>query len=673
MRGRLWQHSARTDAALARAAAFYCAVASIACRCAERPAFAAHWHSGTWASVCSPGIGPALEPCLGGDARSDLFKKGNLGKSPAIGRGRRLTHTRYVKRFKVVKKPVRWNSNRPSPLSALRSAAAEGQAASSSREPWTRSKWFASVMVGILLSNIVALIAESMSWIGPDVAAAFDKTFVCAFTLELVCRLNAGGLQAYFASKSNWFDFIFVAVYTLEVAAAGLVGPGLMSALRVARFARGLGVIRRSLQLIKVLNSMASSPAWLTRLTGVLFFVAVSAEFKVLAVQSVVGMLGIFGALLVLQQRATPEVNAAVYSGLEPGKAFLVKWATLFFAPALVRLPLVEENFEAGTLVRLAVLLLGGFLGTLLSTAGIASLFPAVPGEEPAAQPPAPRTAAAPVDDRPYKKRLLPAYAGCMVAGTVAARLSWAPAAGREVFMLGASLLGFVVGMLSPKWVQSFVHPMFACILTTWLAAALWGALAGQDVGFLQVLEHYSTWPGAGAVLSFLLGPTVIALGVLLFERRRLLLRELWPMIATAVLTSLTSLFFTAFLARALGLPSQLAVASLLRCISSPFAGDLAGLLGASPTFAIAMIVLTGFIGVVLGQPIFKVLRLRNPRTRGLSMGAASHGLGTVALAASDPDAFPYSALGFVLVGTATSTLLQVPLLRAVLLQIVSG
>jgi len=260
-----------------------------------------------------------------------------------------------------------------------------------------------------------------------------------------------------------------------------------------------------------------------------------------------------------------------------------------------------------------------------------------------------------------------------MLGGILFARLRLAPAVAQNTFMLGSSLLGFVSGMLAPARLQRFVHPMFACILTTWLAAAVWGGLAGLGTGFLGVLDAYSAWPGAGAVLSFMLGPTVVALGVLLYERRRLLFGELTPMVATSVLTTLVSLFYTAFLARALGLPSQLATASLLRCISSPFAGDLTGLLGASATFAIAMIVVTGFIGVILGPPIFTALRMRNPRTRGLAMGAAAHGLGTVALAQSDPDAFPYSALGFVLVGTATSALIQVPPLRSALLQILAG
>merc|ERR1712129_67341 len=65
-----------------------------------------------------------------------------------------------------------------------------------------------------------------------------------------------------------------------------------------------------------------------------------------------------------------------VYRSLEPGKNFLVKWATLFFAPALVKIPLVHMHFSFSVFFKWAILLLGGCIASLMSTAGIACLFP---------------------------------------------------------------------------------------------------------------------------------------------------------------------------------------------------------------------------------------------------------------------------------------------------------
>jgi len=430
------------------------------------------------------------------------------------------------------------------------------------------------------------------------------------------------------------------------------------------------------------------------RVAGVMFFTYLSLELHALGIQSVVGMLVVFVVLLAIQQLVGSGPADLVYRSLEPGKNFLVKWATLFFAPALVKMPLDHMHLSVGVLLRWAILLLAGFLGTLLSTAGIACLFsqtvsqpapavaavPAVPSASPAPsgkesiasqgeRPPA-------VDSRPYKKRLLAIYGACMLAALAEARAQSGLVNARmslNVFMLASSLLGFVGGVLSPKRVQALVHPMFACILTTWAAAAAWAPLSGLSGSFVQALEIYDTWPGGGALLSFFLGPTVVALGVLLFERRNLLRGELLPMGVTCTVSALVSMTLTACLARALSLPKILGVSALLRCVSSPFAGDLVGLIGADPTLAIAMVVVTGFIGVVLAPPMFSLLRLKHPRTKGLAMGASAHGLGTVSLATSDPDAFPYSALAFVLVGTATTIFLQVPFFRTFLVKLALG
>lgn len=203
-------------------------------------------------------------------------------------------------------------------------------------------------------------------------------------------------------------------------------------------------------------------------------------------------------------------------------------------------------------------------------------------------------------------------------------------------------------------------------ILGSWAAAALW-AWQAPGIGFLDVLQLYSNWPGAGYLLTLMLGPAVGALALLLYERRQLLRREFVPIFATSLLSGAVSMFGTALLARMLGLSKALAVASVSRCVTSAIASDIANTLGASQTFAIAMVVITGFIGTAAAPSLFSALKLKSARTRGLSMAASAHGLGTVSLAGTDEEAFPYSAVGFVLVAAASATLVQVPAVRSAL------
>eukprot|EP00933_Yihiella_yeosuensis_P081495 TRINITY_DN95102_c0_g1_i1.p1 TRINITY_DN95102_c0_g1~~TRINITY_DN95102_c0_g1_i1.p1 ORF type:complete len:286 (-),score=47.38 TRINITY_DN95102_c0_g1_i1:91-873(-) len=260
-----------------------------------------------------------------------------------------------------------------------------------------------------------------------------------------------------------------------------------------------------------------------------------------------------------------------------------------------------------------------------------------------------------------------------MAVSAVSVRLGASPGSMEVLFMFFATVLGFVKGMLLPKKVKQIAHPMFVCMLVAFVSAALWGPLSGTGLTTLGVMANYSSQFGAGTLLSFMLGPAVTALGVLLYERRNLLSDNLVALVGTSFGTALVSLFGTAIFARVLALPKMLAVSSLLRCISSPFAADMVPIINASSTFAIAMVVTTGFIGVLLGPPVFNALKIKSARTRGIAMGAAAHGLGTVALAESDEEAFPFGAVGFVLVGTATSLLLQIAPLRSALLKIAAG
>jgi len=187
-------------------------------------------------------------------------------------------------------------------------------------------------------------------------------------------------------------------------------------------------------------------------------------------------------------------------------------------------------------------------------------------------------------------------------------------------------------------------------------------------VSFLDVLSTYGAWPGAGALLSCMLGPAVGALSLLLYERRKLIRQEMVPIMATSVASAAVSLFGTAALARALGLPQALGLASLSRCVTSAIASDMATSLGANQTLTVAMVVVTGFLGVALAPTLFGKLNLKSARTRGLAMAASAHGLGTVSLAESDKEAFPYSAVGF----AASALLVQVPPVRSALVWILS-
>jgi putative effector of murein hydrolase len=73
--------------------------------------------------------------------------------------------------------------------------------------------------------------------------------------------------------------------------------------------------------------------------------------------------------------------------------------------------------------------------------------------------------------------------------------------------------------------------------------------------------------------------------------------------------------------------PVRLSV--LTKSITTPLAMDTANIIGGLPELAAAVVVLTGILGVMFSQFIFKLTRCNDLRAQGLTLGAVSHAIGT--------------------------------------------
>eukprot|EP00933_Yihiella_yeosuensis_P064681 TRINITY_DN6815_c2_g1_i2.p1 TRINITY_DN6815_c2_g1~~TRINITY_DN6815_c2_g1_i2.p1 ORF type:complete len:466 (-),score=65.08 TRINITY_DN6815_c2_g1_i2:73-1401(-) len=399
---------------------------------------------------------------------------------------------------------------------------------------------------------------------------------------------------------------------------------------------------------------------------------------------SLLGMFGLWGLLLFLDRISSSSADF-LFRFLEPGYRFLLKWAPMFFAPALVRLPLVEERFTFSELVRGAlVIAIGGTIQmafVALFASWLSSKMPRQHDkaifEEPISRSVPTSSVPYPRPGRPYKRRWLPVYASIMLV----VLLSFArgdeteTSMAEKAFMLSGTLMAFVAGNSAPDLFKRILHPIFAAVLGCWLSMMIWATHAAPNVSFYDVLVRYSAPDGAGAMMSKMLNPVVVALALLLFERRRLLERDRLPILGTAFAAALSGLFGTALISAILRLPPVLAVASVSRYCTAPLAVAVATSLSASQPLAIAMVVASGFYGVFIVKPLLgkHCLNINGSREKGLALGAVSHVLGTVTLASWDEAAVPYSALIFVLTSGITAALAAIPLVKDSLLWLLTS
>lgn len=392
---------------------------------------------------------------------------------------------------------------------------------------------------------------------------------------------------------------------------------------------------------------------------------------------SLAGMLWLFVSLCATQL-ASPATAERIFSAAKPGCAVISKWLACFFVPNLVLLPLVLK-MGALDAARLSLIIAGGALVSLPAGALVASAADAASGTSP------PATTSATTSAKPAGPPFLPSTVSylralSLVSGACAAvssRVSFGAAAPLVgplswVCMLSSTLYGFVLGSGFPAKVRALVHPLITCTLLMQAAVGALALATARPVG--SVLRSYLI-PGAaplaapGNALLFMLGPATLSFGFNMFERRKLMRASAAAVAASTTVASVVGLFGTAAAGRLLSLSDPLRLAALPRQCTAPLAIAIANILGADPSLAATIVVVTGLGVANFGAALLDQLKVSSPVARGLAMGGAGHGLATAAMA-SEKEAFPFAAIAMALNGAMSTILVSLPAVRSLLLAV---
>jgi len=227
---------------------------------------------------------------------------------------------------------------------------------------------------------------------------------------------------------------------------------------------------------------------------------------------------------------------------------------------------------------------------------------------------------------------------------------------------------------LSDIWVYLARDPLFGLTLTVlaYLAAdrvyrwlhmhplanpVLWAVVALTLVLWATGISYESYFEGA-QFIHVLLGPATVALAVPLY-RALGTLRKSWRGVAVALPASVVVASVGAIgLGLAFG-ASEITVASLApKAVTTPIAMGISERIGGLPSLTAVLVILTGIVGAVLGPPLLTALKVRDPRARGLALGAAAHGIGTARAFNESAETGAHASLAMGLAGVLTAVLL---------------
>lgn len=207
------------------------------------------------------------------------------------------------------------------------------------------------------------------------------------------------------------------------------------------------------------------------------------------------------------------------------------------------------------------------------------------------------------------------------------------------------TLLCFIIGLkLSKRLKSSILNPFILAFL---LLVAI---ILTLDIPF----AHYYQ---GNAPLNSLLGVSVVALAVPFYERLPQIRRQWKPISLIVLLATLFSMLSGLLLAILVERDPQILAAVLPKSVTTAIAVSIADEIGGSPALSAIGVIIAGLTGSAFGSAILRISRVKNPMAVGLSIGAASHALGTARLAATNLQAAGYASVALVLCGTLSALL----------------
>lgn len=237
-----------------------------------------------------------------------------------------------------------------------------------------------------------------------------------------------------------------------------------------------------------------------------------------------------------------------------------------------------------------------------------------------------------------------------------------------------------MTGDLSEIWVYLAETPLFGLALTVvcYLAATWLHRLSGSRAVVNPVLlavvlisvvlwltgVDYRTYFEGAQFVHFLLGPVTVALAVPLFRQLPQIRRLALPLLVAVGAGSLTAIATAVAIPAAMGAADETLVSLAPKSATAPVAMGLTQQLGGAPSLTAVFTILTGILGAVAGGAVLDLVRVRDPRARGLAVGVVAHGIGTARAMQVDATSGAFAGLGLALNAVATAVL--VPLLFAV-------
>lgn len=183
----------------------------------------------------------------------------------------------------------------------------------------------------------------------------------------------------------------------------------------------------------------------------------------------------------------------------------------------------------------------------------------------------------------------------------------------------------------------------------------------GLIICFLKLTDiEYEAFSRGSEFVSFMLGPSIVALGYVLYSQMQYLRGNIVSIMLSIFIGSIVGILSVIILAEMTGADQVLVHSLEPKSVTTAIAISIAEQTGGNVSLTAVIVVFCGILGSIIGPSILKLIGIESSVAKGLALGAASHSVGTAKAMEMGMIEGALSGLAIGLMGVMTALLIPI-------------
>ncbi len=196
--------------------------------------------------------------------------------------------------------------------------------------------------------------------------------------------------------------------------------------------------------------------------------------------------------------------------------------------------------------------------------------------------------------------------------------------------------------LVKKKWNFALLNPVLISIILIIVVLKLIGL-------------DFKDYNHGGKILSFFLGPSIVALGVFFFEKYEEVKKNMIPFLTSIFLGGVSGILSVTLILLIFKVPLLIMNSLAAKSVTTPIAIEVTKTLGGVPAITAGIVIAVGVFGNAIGPGFLRLLGINSQTAIGTALGTAAHGIGTARAMEMDKLAGVYSGLAMCVNGVITA------------------